>query len=129
MGNSGVYALWLYLPKKTTIKVGKLGVFTFEAGVYAYLGSAQRNLKERVARHSRLEKKLHWHIDYFRAEAYFLGAVVFFDQPKAKECWLVQELLRIPATSFPIPGFGSSDCRCGAHLVHVSLATPRAKSV
>ncbi len=124
MANKGVYVLWLYLPQTISITVGKLGTFDFDRGVYAYTGSAQRNLKQRVARHRRLEKKLHWHIDYFRAKADFLGAVLFFDQPKTAECWLVRELLRIPGAWFPVPGFGSSDCQCGAHLLKIPSAIP-----
>lgn|SRR5690625_1014499 len=124
MVDKGVYVLWLYLPQKTSITVGKLGTFSFKQGVYAYAGSAQRHLKKRISRHSRLEKKLHWHIDYFRAKAQFLGATLFSDQEKKKECYLAQELLRIPTATFPVPGFGSSDCRCGSHFVYIPVAKP-----
>lgn len=94
MKNKGVYVLWLYLPQTSRITIGKLGDFSFDPGVYAYVGSAQRNLEQRVARHSRLEKKLHWHIDYFRAKAEFMGTALFFEQPKTSECVLVRELLK-----------------------------------
>lgn len=124
MNNRGVYVLWLYLPQKMPITIGKLGTFSFEQGVYAYVGSAQRNMEQRVARHRRLEKKLHWHIDHFRAKANFLGVALFFDQPKASECRLAQELLKIPGTFPPVPGFGSSDCLCGSHFFWVPLAIP-----
>ena len=127
MGSKGVYVLWLYLPQTHSITIGKLGTCSFEKGVYAYVGSAQRHLEQRIARHRRVDKKYHWHIDYFRAKANFLGAVLFFDQPKIKECQLVPELLRIPGACFPVPGFGSSDCHCGGHLVQIPLATPRPK--
>ncbi len=123
--DSGVYVLWLYLPKQTTITVGKLGAFSFQPGVYAYAGSAQRNLKSRIQRHQRFEKRLHWHIDYVRPYCLYLGDVVFPGRPKQMECWLVQELLRIPGAVYPVPRFGASDCRCGAHLVFVSIAEPR----
>jgi Uri superfamily endonuclease len=125
MSNTGVYVLWLYLPQTMSIGIGKLGTFQFDRGVYAYAGSAQRNLQQRLARHRRLEKKLHWHIDYFRAKAHFLGAASFYDQPKSAECLLTQELLKIPGAFFPVPGFGASDCRCESHLVRVALAEPR----
>lgn len=124
----GVYILWLYLPQTTSITIGRLGTFTFKSGIYAYVGSAQRNLYQRVARHARLEKKLHWHIDYFRAEAEFLGAVIALDQPKVGECHLARELLRIPGTYFPVPGLGSSDCNCGAHFLQVPLASPKGQN-
>ena len=125
MANEGVYVLWLYLPQTCSITIGKLGKFPFEQGVYAYVGRAQRNLEQRVARHRRLDKKFHWHIDYFRAKADFLGATLFFDHTRDKECWLVRELMRIPTSLFPVPGFGSSDCECGSHFVYLPLAWPR----
>lgn len=125
MANRGVYLLWLYLPAHTSITIGKLGRFNFTKGVYAYAGSAQRNLEQRLARHERLDKKLHWHIDYFRACADFLGAARFLNQPKEGECRLIQELLQIPGAQFPVPGLGSSDCRCCSHLVYLPLVEPR----
>lgn len=124
MGNSGVYLLWLYLPQTVSITIGRLGICILSQGVYAYSGSAQRNLQQRIKRHRRLDKKLHWHIDYFRAKALYLGEVVFLDQPKHHECWLVQQLLCIPGTYYPVAGFGSSDCCCGSHFLKVPLATP-----
>ncbi len=125
MINTGVYVLWLYLPRPMPITIGKLGTFRFDEGVYAYVGSAQRNLQQRVERHRRLDKKFHWHIDYFRAKADFLGAALFFDQPKAAECLLARELLGISGTWYPVAGFGSSDCSCASHLLQVPLANPR----
>ncbi|NLJ80407.1 MAG: GIY-YIG nuclease family protein [Firmicutes bacterium] len=121
-GDQGVYLLWLDLPQSCSITIGKLGEFTFTPGIYAYCGSAQRNLQARINRHRSLEKTLHWHIDYFRARARYLGEVLFLDLPKQGECWLVEELLRIPAAYYPVAGFGSSDCSCGAHLLKVPLA-------
>lgn len=123
--NSGVYVLWLFLPEETTIRIGKLGVFNFSSGVYAYAGSAQRNLRQRVSRHQRLCKKMHWHIDYLRDKCRYLGQAVLLASPKEMECKLVQDLLRIPTASYAIPGFGSSDCRCFSHLIHVPLGRPR----
>lgn len=123
--DSGVYVLWLYLANKTTITIGKLGTFSFQAGIYAYAGSAQRNLKRRIQRHQRLEKRLHWHIDYLRHYCSYLGDVVLPGESKQMECWLVQELLRIPGAAYPVPRFGASDCSCGAHLVFISIAEPR----
>lgn len=125
--NRGVYLLWLYLPKKAALSIGKLGTFQFDAGVYAYCGSAQRNLRQRLARHGRLDKKLHWHIDYFRAHSLYLGEVVFYDWPKEGECRLVRELLRIPGTRHGAPRFGAGDCRCGSHFLYLPLLTPKNK--
>lgn len=123
--NSGVYVLWLDLPTPQKLTIGKLGTFIFEQGIYAYCGSAQRGLKQRIARHARQDKKCHWHIDYLRMYSRYLGAITILEQPKSGECWLVRELLKIPGSYLPVAGFGSSDCTCGSHLVRVSLAYPR----
>lgn len=123
--NRGVYVVWLYLPRMMTINVGKLGVFDFDAGVYAYCGSAQRNLRQRIARHQRREKNMHWHIDYLRLKADYLGEVILPGSPKEMECALVSELLRIPAAGYGVIGFGSSDCRCPSHLIYVPTARPK----
>lgn len=121
----GVYVLWLYLDKKQSITIGKLGTFQFSPGVYAYCGSAQRNLHQRLERHRRLEKKNHWHIDFFRAHALFLGAAIMLNQPKEGECRLVQELLKIPSSYYPLPGFGSSDCKCISHFIKIPIFRPK----
>ncbi|NLJ74288.1 MAG: GIY-YIG nuclease family protein [Firmicutes bacterium] len=123
--DSGVYVVWLYLPEQTTITIGKLGTYPFPSGIYAYAGSAQRNLRHRVQRHRRLDKRLHWHVDYLRPHCSYLGDVVFQGQPKQKECWLVQELLRIPSAYYVVPRFGASDCKCGSHLVSIPIAEPK----
>ena len=117
----GVYVLWFYLPESKQITIGKLGTFSFTPGIYAYCGSAQRNLYSRLERHERVKKNLHWHIDYFRAQALFLGSVVSLNQPKDGECRLAQELLKIPGAFYPAPRFGASDCRCPAHFIKVPI--------
>ncbi|HOB39884.1 GIY-YIG nuclease family protein [Candidatus Darwinibacter acetoxidans] len=124
MVNSGVYVLWLYLPRRVSLTVGKLGTFSFPPGVYAYSGSAQRHLQQRIARHRRAAKKLHWHIDYFRAAAELLGFVVFPGAPKEGECRCAEQLLRLPGAALPAPGLGSSDCSCGSHLVYLPSLQP-----
>ena len=60
----GIYHLIIYLPSDTSIEVGKLGRYYFQTGYYVYTGSAMRGLDQRIARHLRSEKRLHWHIDY-----------------------------------------------------------------
>lgn len=124
MVNKGVYVLWLHLPHTAAVTVGKLGTYVFPPGVYAYAGSAQRNLRQRIARHWRLDKKLHWHIDYLRVEAELLGAVLLFNEEKEGECRFVQKLLHLPEACLPVPSFGASDCGCGGHLVYLPSLPP-----
>ncbi|MEE9274352.1 MAG: GIY-YIG nuclease family protein [bacterium] len=121
---SGVYHLLLRLGRPRRIRVGALGLLPFPAGYYTYTGRAMRGLGARLARHSRRGgKRLRWHIDYLRrAAALEAIRLVAADEAEA-ECRLALDLLaqarrRLGAGALLHPGFGASDCRCPAHLVH-----------
>jgi len=90
-----------------------LGIIAFTPGVYAYVGSAQRNLQARLHRHGLRRKPLRWHIDYLSVHARMIGAIVI-EGPKSLECRMAAMLAKHGGT--PVPGFGCSDCRCGSHL-------------
>ena len=111
--NRGIYFAIFHLPRTQAITVGRLGRFTFCRGHYLYVGSAQRNLQARLARHARQHKILRWQIDYLSVRARFVGALLI-DGPKSLEC----KLAAVLAQHYPRPvtGFGASDCRCGGHL-------------
>ncbi len=114
--NRGVYLAFFRLPRTQTIEIGRLGCWRFAAGVYVYVGSAQRNLQARLGRHARRHKTRRWHIDYVSVRADFLGALMI-DAPKSRECQLAGMLAkRYPRAA---AGFGASDCRCGGHLFRV----------
>ena len=63
--------------------------------------------RARLARHLRLEKKNHWHVDHLRAVARLRGAAGFLE---SGECRLIQRLLELPGEGVPGPGFGATDC-------------------
>jgi sugar fermentation stimulation protein A len=111
----GSYLLLLRIDSERRIGVGKLGDFIFPRGHYVYVGSAMRNLSARMARHSRLRKKLHWHIDYLRHEADgFVGLPVRSSQ--RLECEIAEALSK--TFSAGPARFGSSDCKCRTHLFY-----------
>ena len=112
--NQGAYILILYLPLEKNLFIGKLGVLHFPAGYYLYVGSAKKNLSQRIARHQRQNKKLFWHIDYFLNQAQIYKAIPIRSST-AIECDLARALQKI--SSWEIPGFGSSDCSCKSHLL------------
>lgn len=114
----GIYQLLIFLPKATRIRVGKLGTFTFPAGLYVYTGSALNGLEQRLARHQRRRKRLHWHIDYLLRHAR-IESIYAKPTAKKKECELNRTALRLPGSQVLVRGFGSSDCRCEAHLVYL----------
>ena len=116
----GTYALVLHLESREEITVGKLGTFSFPAGYYLYLGSAlgPGGLEARLARHRRRDKKLHWHIDYLLEHAQLVEVWSAASTDKL-ECLWAQAARQLPGSETPVPGFGSSDCRCPSHLIYL----------
>src|SRR5690606_10587184 len=89
--DSGLYILWLTLPRPIRIPVGRLGTLALPAGLYAYVGSAQRRRSARIARHLRPDKPRRWHIDYVRPYGRVV-AVSLVDGSREEECRLAQRL-------------------------------------
>ncbi len=120
---TGSYVLLIRLDEPRRIQVGALGELRFEAGGYAYVGSAMGGLDRRIARHLRDRKRMHWHIDYLLAEAEVID-VIRVESHEPLECAIAGAL----AESIDcVPGFGSSDCACLSHLfVHEDPAQLRA---
>ena len=107
------YVLKIGLDKDTQIDVGKLKNLRFERGVYFYVGSARKNVAARITRHYSKNKKIFWHIDYLLSwrHAVLKTTLVHNDN---NECQTAQFLYK-NGYSF-VKSFGSSDCRCPAHL-------------
>lgn len=124
MTDRGLYIIWIKIPAVTTIRVGALGTLTFEPGLYAYVGSAQRHRSARVQRHLRREKPLRWHIDYLRPHGEVVD-VTYCDGGREDECRLAESVIRKAGARRAHPGFGASDCGCGGHLLAVSDASRR----
>ena len=116
--NSGVYLAIFHLARTQVITVGRLGRFTLQRGHYLYVGSAQRNLQKRLARHGRRRKRLRWHIDYLSAKAPLIGALLLRG-PRSWECRLAAILAKHYLR--PIARFGASHCRCGGHLFYCPI--------
>lgn len=112
-GNRGDYLLVLRLEADTAIEVGRLGAVPFPAGWYVYTGSAKKNLDQRIARHRRLRKKMHWHIDWLRQKASWEGCLPIRTADDL-EHELASAVSRI--ADWTIPGFGATDCHCPSHL-------------
>ena len=113
----GIYVLIIQVGEAINVDVGALGKTTFTKGVYAYVGSAQTNLVQRVKRHLRKEKRKFWHIDYLLDNPAAKIVKVFFKEAaKPEEC---KTASIIGEGSTPIVGFGCSDCHCKSHLFHI----------
>lgn len=115
---NGIYFLVINISGDCNVKIGALGSTFFAKGSYAYVGSAMNGLENRINRHLRKEKKLHWHIDYLLASKNAKIAQVFVKETahKSEECITAG---KIAALGEPVSNFGCGDCRCGAHLFKV----------
>lgn len=117
---TGIYHLLIYLRYVKKIQIGKLGEFDFPAGYYVYTGSAMNGLENRIDRHLRKCKKLHWHIDYLLLHSEIIDVVTHITD-KQMECEYNSIIANLPDAAIIVPKFGSTDCRrCSSHLVYFS---------
>ena len=117
--DKGTYILILHLSAATRLTIGKLGVFGFPAGYYAYAGSAFGNggLRGRLKHHLSPVTKPHWHIDYLR-QAETICEVWYVVSETCYEHEWADALRSMPSADVPVPRFGASDCRCVTHLIY-----------
>lgn len=115
----GAYLLLLEFKEAARVEVGALGNLPFRKGHYIYVGSAMANLAARMARHLRVHKTRHWHIDYLRPRAASVEALAVRASDRL-ECDLAHALARVLE---PGPrGFGCTDCACATHLFYSSAS-------
>ena len=118
---SGSYILALKIQRRITVRIGTLGLCSFDAATYIYVGSARSGIASRISRHIRLaaEKsgKIRWHIDYLLVHKDVIVSDVI-PHPEREECEVSRQFAQNPSFSVPVPRFGASDCRnkCPAHL-------------
>lgn len=112
-----LYSIHYELLSDQIITIGKLGTFTFHKGTYIYIGSAKRNIEARLNRHKKIDKLQKWHIDYLRPFVSISKIITY--ETSIGECNLAEKLRIEEGGSFPIKGFGSSDCKCTSHLVWI----------
>lgn len=91
----GVYVLIINITKDIKVTIGALGKIEFNKGMYAYVGSAQKGLENRVKRHlNRLKKRNFWHIDYLLENNFTEVHDTFYKiADKSMECKIAQNLM------------------------------------
>lgn len=112
----GTYTLVVRLDTESTIEVGALGQRSFEAGWYAYVGTALGpGGFARIERHCEIasgEREVrHWHIDYLLGHPAASIVDVRRSEGIDGECRLATWI-----EGTPVDGFGCSDCPCDSHL-------------
>jgi Uri superfamily endonuclease len=118
--NSGIYVLELFVTKGFNLHHNSLGKLLIPKGYYYYVGSAQKNLTQRIERHLKKYKKQHWHIDYLTCDNNITINNVYLlrDYSKKYECTLVNDLISKYDLHVIIKGFGNTDCNsCESHLL------------
>ncbi len=114
----GVYVLILVVHASACIRIGRLGFVHFRKGLYAYAGSGQAGLQNRVARHLNGGRERFWHIDYLLGSGVANVVRVFWKEgEKTEECHVAGVLQR---RGSPVADFGSSDCHCSSHLFRIT---------
>lgn len=113
--NSGIYFLLIRNNKGHSLKIKNKDYF-FPRGFYVYVGSAQKNLCQRIERHRRKEKKKRWHIDYLLEFAKIIEVKIITNQQKAKEQFYAEKWIEV-ADFIPVPKFGASDSKAKTHLI------------
>ena len=114
----GSYILLVELNDNKNIQIGKLGNFNFKKGFYVYIGSALNGLEQRINRHLRNNKKIHWHIDYLLKYCNIID-VLYKENNLKEECSFAKNFEKKLDC---IPNFGCSDCNCKSHLFYGSEA-------
>lgn len=118
MAEGGTYTLVVALSTPARIEVGALGTISFEAGVYAYVGTALGpGGFSRIDRHRELDTGTrttrHWHVDYLLGHSESSIESVITTPAVDGECRVAES---IDAES--VPHFGCSDCDCHSHLFY-----------
>lgn len=112
----GTYVLVLRSDGRDNVRIGRWGLLSLRPGWYLYVGSAfgPGGVRARVSRHCRIDKAMHWHIDYLRAFCELEDVCYSHARERLEHRW---------AASFAgmsamqaVDGFGCSDCDCEAHL-------------
>ncbi|MFX1484563.1 MAG: DUF123 domain-containing protein [Promethearchaeota archaeon] len=118
----GAYTLIIEVEKDFDIEIQSLGEVRFQSGIWAYVGSAMgsgsTSLENRIKRHFRSQKKIHWHIDYLLARDAKLVKAFWAESPVHIECDIAQKIQTRDEFQIGPKNFGSSDCQkgCSAHI-------------
>ncbi len=115
---SGAYLLFLRLDSQTELKVGRLGEFHLQPGIYIYVGSAMGGFGRRLPRYFSSRRKVKWHIDYLLEKAE-LEAILLLPSSTKIEQEIAARLAKMEGISEVVPGFDASDSTEKTHLFMV----------
>jgi Uri superfamily endonuclease len=112
--NKGTYIILLKLKNELSFEIRKKK-YILNPGIYAYVGSAMKNLHQRVGRHIDYKSgkyKKHWHIDNLLDKGDVLFSFIIPDGIYREE-----EISKKLSEKFQyIDGFGASDLKVKSNL-------------
>lgn len=113
----GTYTLIFSSSVNLPINIGKLGSLFLQPGFYVYVGSAfgPGGLRARIKHHFNRSSRPHWHLDYLSPILSPCEIWYTCDQTRREHQWATIHS-QTRGVILPLPGFGSSDCRCRSHL-------------
>ncbi len=120
----GAYTLVIDLHEDLFFTLKSLGNLNFQRGTWVYVGSAMgrgsTSLENRIKRHFRKEKVIHWHIDHLLNSDSRIKSAIFAESNTKVECTLAQRIEELDGIVPGPKGFGASDCTqgCFTHLFY-----------
>ena len=125
----GAYILIIDLEMDLKFNIKSLGDLSFEKGTWIYVGSDMGNgstsLENRIKRHFRSEKTIHWHIDHLLKSDSNIRAAIWAESSSHIECEIAKSIEQMKNIVRGPKGFGASDCRkkCWTHLYHSKIGS------
>lgn len=123
----GAYVLIIDLNEIVSFNLKSLGSLSFDKGTWIYVGSAMgmgsTSLENRICRHFRSEKTIHWHIDHLLDSDSKIRFSIWSESSSPAECAIAKSIDKMVNV---IPGpkaFGASDCKqkCWTHLYQAKI--------
>ena len=107
--NKGSYLLFIEIPEDIEITVSGNRCH-IQNGLYTYVGSAMKNLRQRINRHISFQDggyKKHWHIDQLLEKGKVISTLALPSENRTEE-----EISMFLSTFYQtIYGFGATDCK------------------
>jgi len=131
----GAYTLIIDLKEDFSFSLKSLGNLTLEKGTWIYIGSAMgrgsTSLENRIRRHFRSEKTIHWHIDHLLKSNTRIRSAIWAESSSHIECDIAKSIEQMKNISPGPKGFGASDCKnkCRTHLYYSKVDTGLEKKI
>ena len=131
----GVYVLIIDLNENLSVNLKSLGNLSFNKGTWVYVGSAMgmssTSLENRIRRHFRSEKTIHWHIDHLLNSDSKIRSSVWSKSSSPAECEIAKSIDRMIGVTPGPRCFGASDCKqqCGTHLYQSKIGNGLEKKI